>query len=145
MARNTGARLRTKRRIELTPSALQGRRPEAAPILAVTSRRAVGPCLRPQIKTLEKTVHQPLKPTPAYGQLQTVEGSGTILAQTIRLETGAIGHFPSVGHYASYCRWVGSTQVSNGSVRGRATSTMATHISSESIRKRPSLRSVAVR
>ena len=65
MARNTGARLRTKRRIELTPSALQGRRPEAAPILAVTSRRAVGPCLRPQIKTLEKTVPQPLKPTPA--------------------------------------------------------------------------------
>jgi transposase len=119
MARNTGARLRTKRSIELTPSALQGLLSEAAPLLAVTSSLAVVPCLRPQIKTLAKTVTQHQKPTPAYVQLQTVEGIGTIWAQTIVLETGDIGRFPSVGHYASSCRCVGSTKISNGKRKGR--------------------------
>ena len=43
--------------------------------------------LRPQIKTLEKTVHKRLHRTPSYEQWLTVEGIGTILAQTITLET----------------------------------------------------------
>ena len=119
MARNTGARFSTKRIIELTPSALQGMLPEAEHVLAVTSSLAVVHCLRQQINTLEKTVNQHLKPTPAYVQLQTVDGIGTILAQTIVLETGDIGRFPSVGHYASYCRCVGSTKVSNGKRKGQ--------------------------
>jgi hypothetical protein len=66
MARNTGTRLSTKRILEITPSALQGMLPEAEHILAVTSSLAVVHCLRQQSKTLEKTVPQHLKPTPAY-------------------------------------------------------------------------------
>jgi transposase len=119
MARNTGTRLSTKRIIELTPSALQGMLPAAEHILAVTSSLAVVHCLRQQIKTLAKTVNQHLKPTPAYAQLQTVDGIGTMLAQTIVLETGDIGRFPSVGNYASYCRCVGSTKISNGKRKGQ--------------------------
>jgi transposase len=70
-------------------------------------------------KTLEKTVNTCLKPTPAYAQLQTVDGIGTTLAQTIVLETGDIGRFPPVGHSASYCRCVGSTNISNGKRKGQ--------------------------
>jgi transposase len=41
------------------------------------------------------------------------------LAQTIVLETGDIGRFSTVGHYASYCRCVGSTKSSNGKRKGQ--------------------------
>jgi transposase len=41
------------------------------------------------------------------------------LAPTIVLETGDIGRFPTVGHYASYCRCVGSTKSSNGKRKGQ--------------------------
>ncbi len=33
-------------------------------------------------------------------------------------ETGDIIRFPSVGNYVSYCRCVGSTQISNGKSKG---------------------------
>lgn len=118
MARNTGSRFSAKRLVELTPADLQGMLPEAEHVLAVTSSLAVVHCLGQQIKTLEKTVNTCLKPTPAYAQLQTVAGIGTTLAQTIVLETGDIGRFPTVGHYASYCRCVGSTKISNGKRKG---------------------------
>jgi transposase len=87
-------------------------------VLAVTSSLVVLDCLRHQIKTLEKTVHKHLHHTPSYEQLLTVQGIGTILAQTITLETGAINRFPTVGHSASYCRCVGSTKISNGKRKG---------------------------
>jgi len=119
MARNTGSRFSAKRLVDLTPADLQGMLPEAAHVLAVTSSLAVVHCLGQQIKTLEKTVNTCLKPTPAYAQLQTVDGIGTTLAQTIVLETGEIGRFPTVGHYASYCRCVGSTKISNGKRKGQ--------------------------
>ena len=119
IARNTGLRFSAKRIAELTPSALQSMLPEAVQVLAVTSSLAVLHCLGQQIKTLEKTVNQHLKPTPAYAQLQTVEGIGTILAQTIVLETGDIRRFPTVGQYASYCRCVQSTKISNGKRKGQ--------------------------
>lgn len=34
------------------------------------------------------------------------------------LETGDIGRFASVGHFASYCRCVGSQRLSNGKRKG---------------------------
>jgi transposase len=41
------------------------------------------------------------------------------LAQTIMLATGDRRRFPTVGHYASYCRCVNSTKVSNGKRKGQ--------------------------
>ena len=35
------------------------------------------------------------------------------------METGEIGRFPRVGDYASYCRCVSSTKVSNGKRKGQ--------------------------
>jgi transposase len=119
MARNTGLRLSAKRIHELTQEELQDLLPEADQVLAVTSSLAILHCLGQQIHTLEKAVQQHLKHTPAYEQLLTVDGIGTILAQTIVLETGDIGRFPTVGNYASYCRCVKSTKISNGKRKGQ--------------------------
>jgi transposase len=60
-----------------------------------------------------------LQHTPAYEQLQTVDGIGTILAQTIVLETGDMRRFPTVGPSAASCRCVTSTKISHGKRKGR--------------------------
>jgi transposase len=119
MVRNTGIRRSVKRIRELTKQELESLLPEETQVRAVTSSLAVLDCLSQQIKTLEQTVHKRLKHTPSYEQLLTVDGIGTILAQTITLETGTIGRFPTVGNYASYCRCVDSTKISNGKRKGQ--------------------------
>ena len=119
IGRNTGVRLSAKQIHELKKEELQGMLTEAAQVLAVTSVLGGLDCLRQQIKTLEQAVTKHLKHTPAYEQLLTVAGIGTILAQTIVLETGDIGRFPTVGNYASYCRGVKSTKLSNGKRKGQ--------------------------
>ena len=91
---------------------------DETPVRAVTSSLVVLDCLQQQIKTLEQTVHKRLYHTPSYEPLLTVPGIGTILAQTIALETGAISRFPTVGNSASYCRCVDSTKLSNGKRTG---------------------------
>jgi transposase len=119
MVRNTGSRFSVKRIRELTAKELKHLLPEASQVLAITSSLAILDCLSQQIKTLEKAVSKRLKHTPSYEQLLTVDGIGTILAQTIALETGQIGRFPTVGDYASYCRCVNSTKLSNGKRKGQ--------------------------
>jgi len=91
---------------------------EETQVLAVTSSLVVWDCLQHQITMLDKTVHKRLQHTPSYEQLLTVQGIGTILAQTITLETGASSRLPSVGNSASYCRCVDSTKISNGKRKG---------------------------
>jgi transposase len=117
--RNTGSRFSVKRIRELTTKELKHLLPEAYQVLAITSSLAILDCLSQQIKTLEKAVSKRLKHTPSYEQLLTVDGIGTILAPTIALETGQIGRFPTVGDYASYCRCVNSTKLSNGKRKGQ--------------------------
>ena len=118
MARNTGTCFSIKRMQELTKQALTTLLPDETQVLAVTSRLVVLDCLKHQIKTLERTVQKHLHHTPSYEQLRTVQGIGTILAQTITLETGVISRFPTVGNYASSCRCVDSTKLSNGKRTG---------------------------
>jgi transposase len=119
MVRNTGVRFGAKRIEEFTPSELARLLPNAEQVLAVTSSLTVLHCLGQQIKTLEKAVQQRLKHTSAYAQLQTVDGIGPILAQTIVLETGDMGRFPTVGNSTSSCRCEGSTTISNGKRKGQ--------------------------
>ena len=113
MARHTGARCSVKRLRELTRQDRTTVLADETPVRAVTSSLVVLDCLQQQIKTLEQTVHKRLYHTPSYEPLLTVPGIGTILAQTITLETGAISRFPSVGNHASYCRCVDSSKLSN--------------------------------
>ena len=72
-----------------------------------------------QIHIVEKRAHRRIKSTPLYELVQSVNGIGPILAQTILLETGDINRFADVGDYVSYCRLVGSTRVSNGKHKGQ--------------------------
>ena len=118
MARNTGSRCSVKRIHERTKQELTTWLAEETQVLAVISSLMVLDWLRHQITMLEQTVQTRLHHTPSYEQLLTVQGIGTILAQTIALETGAISRFPSVGHYASYGRCVDSTQSSHGKRKG---------------------------
>jgi transposase len=118
-ARNTGSRFGIKQIHKLSKDDLKGLLPEAEQVLAVTSTLAVLEGLNQQITRLEKAVTKRLKHTPAYEHLLTVEGIGEILAQTIVLETGNIGRFPSVGDSASYCRCVRSTTLNNGKRKGQ--------------------------
>ena len=118
LARHTGARFSLKRIHEVTKQALPSLLTEEAQVLAVTRSLAVLDCLQHQIKILEQSVQKRLRHTPSYEQLLTVAGIGPILAQTIALETGAISRFPSVGHYASYCRCVDRNKLSNGKRKG---------------------------
>jgi transposase len=119
IVRNTGSRLSANRIKQLSRNDVAGLLPDADQALAVTSALAVVSCLTEQIKTVEKRVSTRMQSTPLYELLQTVGGIGPILAQTILLETGDIGRFPHVGDYASYCRCVASTKVSNGKRKGQ--------------------------
>jgi transposase len=118
ITRNTGVRLSAKRIHALTSEELERLLPVPEHVLAVTSGLAVVHALAQQITTLAQTVQKCLKHTSAYAQLQTVNGIGPILAQTIVLETGDMRRFPTVDNSASYCRCVGSTKISNGKRKG---------------------------
>ena len=74
--------------------------------------------LERQVRSIEQTVEEHAKLRPEFQLLTTAPGIGTILALVIMYETGDIGRFPTVGHYASYCRCVPSRHVSNGRRKG---------------------------
>lgn len=119
IVRNTGSRLSANRIKQLSLAEVDGLLPDSDQVLAVSSALAVVSCLAEQIKAVEKRVRTRIQRTPLYELLRTVDGIGPILAQTILLETGDIGRFASVGDYASYCRCVTSTKVSNGKRKGQ--------------------------
>jgi transposase len=117
--RNTGRRLggRMLREVEFTE--LDREHPDTNRTLALESTRRVVQCFDVEVKRLEREIRQQLKPDRLLRLLKTVAGVGNVLAPTIRLETGEIDRFPSAGHYASYCRSVGSRHLSNGKSKGR--------------------------
>ena len=117
--RNTGARLSANRITSVSQAEVDTLLPNADQALAVSSALAVLHCLAAQIKTVETRVRTRRQSTPLYELWQTVDGIGPILAQTILLETGDLGRFPSVGDDASYCRCVDSPKVSNGKRQGQ--------------------------
>jgi transposase len=72
-----------------------------------------------EIKALEESAFQAVKLTKNFEVLQTIKGIGKILGLTIMLETGDIHRFASAGNFASYCRCVDSTRISNGKKKER--------------------------
>lgn len=118
LTRVTGNRLSLPRLRQLTPEGVQALVPFPEQVQSVMSSLAVLQCLEHEIRTLEQTVRQAGQGRPGYTLLQTVPGIGPILAGTILLEAGTMQRFPTVGHFASYCRCVGSEHVSNGKRKG---------------------------
>jgi hypothetical protein len=81
--------------------AIERLRPEPTPVLAVTHRLTAVPCLRQPSKPGAKLGPTRLQHTPADELRQSVDGLGTIVAQTLGLDTGAMRRFPTVGQSAS--------------------------------------------
>jgi transposase len=71
-----------------------------------------------EIAALEKHLADRLTQREDVRLLKTVPGIGSILAATIALEVGDIRRFANAGCFASYCRLVASTRISNGKVKG---------------------------
>ena len=75
--------------------------------------------LSAKILELEKVIIKAATLKDAYQNLLTIPGIGRILALVIMLETGPIDRFESVGNYASYCRCVPTSRLSNGKQKGK--------------------------
>ena len=119
IVRNTSSRLSVNQIKQLTQAEIETWLPNDDQALAVSSALRVTLCLAEQIHLVEKRVQSRIKSTPLYELIQSVNGIGPILAQTILLETGDIRRFSSVGDYVSYCRLVDSIKVSNGKNKGK--------------------------
>jgi transposase len=86
--------------------------------IGVKANLAVMDALQTQIDGIEKVLMAHCHNSPGYRLLNTVPGIGSTLATVILLETGDVGRFADVGNYASYCRCVSSTHLSNGKKKG---------------------------
>ncbi len=118
VTRNTGSSISSNRIKQLPLEEVSSILADKDHVLAVQANLSVMQCLEEQIGSLERVVKERVKLRPAFRYLKTVDGIGEILALTIMLETGEIGRFSAVGHFASYCRCVGSQKISNGKRKG---------------------------
>jgi transposase len=75
-----------------------------------------------QIRKIEGIVLERAKPRESFTGLQTIPGIGKILGLTIMLETGAPERFAKVGAFASYCRKVPTSRISNAKKKGSGNS-----------------------
>ena len=119
IARNRGRGMGCNRVKRLGEEEVDELLAEECVALAVKSNVAVMRCLDGQIAQLEKAVTRRMQLEPGFKLLLSVSGIGRILGLTILLETGDIGRFAKAGHYASYCRCVGSQWCSNGKRKGQ--------------------------
>ena len=142
VTRNTGSSINGNRIKQLTTEAVGSLLTNQDHVPAVQANLSVMNCLGEQIKSLEQVVKERVKLRPAFRQLRTVDGIGETLALTIMLETGDIGRFAQVGHFASYCRCVGESEGSaTVNARGAAIPRTATSIWRGPLWRQPTLRS----
>jgi len=118
-SRNRGRSISANEVRRLTPESVAQLVADTNLALAIQSTVLAMRGQQAAIELLEREAWRQTKQTPTWRALQTVSGIGRILGLTIVLETGPIERFERVGHYASYCRCVGSQHVSNGKQKGQ--------------------------
>jgi transposase len=118
MAQQTGGHISSNNVKQLTNADIDTMPIDPATALGMKANVAVMQALQTQIDSIEKALAAHCRSDPGYRLLNTVSGVGPVLATVILLETGNIGRFADVGNYASYCRCVGSTHVSNAKKKG---------------------------
>jgi transposase len=118
LTRNTGSSMTANQIKRLDKAQVEGLLPDADLTLAVKANWSVMCSADEEVERLEQRVTERVKLRAQFSFLKTVPGIGQILALTIMLETGDIRRFATVGHYASYCRCVGSQKISNGKRKG---------------------------
>lgn len=123
VSRNSGQGIKSQQIRKLDDATLQNIcGGDKSRMLAIESNCAVVTCLDEQINILEKSVLSQAKMKSVFKKVLSVEGVGKILGMTIMYETGDIGRFKKVGHFASYARCVDSKRFSNGKKKGSGNS-----------------------
>lgn len=117
-SRRTGHGIRTNDLRLLTAEAIETTFVDVHERLAVLSELKLLQCLHTQVDQMERWVLESIRHTPELQALRSVPGIGVVLGSTLLLETGEITRFGNVGDYASYCRMVESTRLSNGKKKG---------------------------
>jgi transposase len=118
-SRNRGRSISANEVRRLTPESVAELVADPNLALAIQGTVLVMSGQQASIDLFEREAWRQTKETEHWRALQSVSGIGRILGLTILLETGPIERFKHVGHYASYCRCVGSTHVSNGKQKGK--------------------------
>ncbi len=119
VARNAGASLSGNAVKTLTGWELTRLLPDPLVARAAASNLKVYRCLVREIAELERVILSRVKSDADFQNLLGVSGIGKALGLTVLLESGDMGRFASAGHYASYCRCVGSEKLSNGKTKGK--------------------------
>jgi transposase len=117
--RNTGVSLDGRTISTLTAWELEKTLSDALVVRAAKSNLKVYRCLVREIKELEEIALSHVEEKPGWQNVLSVYGVGKILGLTILLEAGDMDRFASAGHFASYCRCVGSEKLSNGKKKGK--------------------------
>ncbi len=118
-SRNRGRSISANAARRLTPESVAELVTDANLALAIQSTVLAMQGQQAAVDLLEREAWRQSKETQRLRALLSVSGIGRILGLTIVLETGPIERFAGVGNYASYCRCVGSTHVSNGKQKGK--------------------------
>jgi len=118
VSRSLGIRMTSNEVKRLDEEKVAGLFKEEHLFLAVRSSVGVMRYLGDKVKQIEGVLKGRVKLRQEFEKVLTLPGVGQILGLTIMLEVGDIGRFPGVGNYASYCRCVRSTRISNGKSKG---------------------------
>jgi len=119
VSRNAGVALNGHAVKTLTGWDLDRLLPDPLVARAAKSNLRVYRCLVKEIKDLEGALLSRVEDRAGWENLLGVYGVGKILGLTILLEAGDMSRFASAGHFASYCRCVGSENLSNGKKKGK--------------------------
>jgi transposase len=122
VAKNLGRSMHVQEVNKLTEDDVEGLFEQKHVMLSGKACIATIRFLAGQIKAVEKAVHKAVRLSRQYKLLKTVPGIWETLAKTIMLETGPIERFSKVGNYASYCRCVKSSRLSNSKQKGTGNS-----------------------
>lgn len=117
-ARNRGTKISVKEVKHLTSARIAELYENEHLALALSTTVSVIEALTEQTGLLEKAVLKKARLRPEFELLRTIWGIGEILALTIMYEAGDMGRFASPGNFASYCRCVDATRLSNGKKKG---------------------------
>jgi len=119
VSRNAGISLNGNAVKTLTGWDVDRMLPDPLVARAAKSNLRVYRCLVKEIKDHEEMVLARVKGNAGFENLLGVSGIGKALGLTVLLESGDMGRFVSAGHFASYCRCVGSQRLSNGKKKGK--------------------------
>jgi transposase len=113
MSRNLGATMKSNDIKTLQEKEVERLFQEPHLRLSVMASLSTIQHLTSQVGQIEKVILGQVRLKDGFQGLLTLPGIGMILGLTIMLEVGDIRRFEAVGHYASYCRCVKSTRLSN--------------------------------